>query len=355
MEMNGEQTIKKAKKLPIGIKAGYLICILAIIISVVVMYYRKEKQAPEATDFTKNGAIDMDTDIYAYLKVEGLTDEVAIYGNVEDKNDPTNDRYYLAISGGYLYIVNLNFEIIEQLREIQDYTNSTNENAVAPEPVTIYGMTEEIPSELKEMTLNYYNKSVSEENQISIDDFDNYFGSVLLNARKEAVNTFVEEMIIMVALIGLFIIIIAHIAIKVVARRTIKYIKKNAYEDDIAHQLDDCVEEKHYKEKVIFTKEYFVDIKNGFTAFKYTDVKWIHVHNVKYYRVLTVSSSIIIHLRDGKTNLQCVEIKGKATDEFLEVFNKICEKVPVDTLKGYTQENINAFKKYKKDLKRKVL
>ena len=48
------------------------------------------------------------------------------------------------------------------------------------------------------------------------------------------------------------------------------------------------------------------------------------------------------------------EIDGKdyyflTTEEFLNIFNKICEKVPTDCLKGYTQENIKAFKKYKKE------
>lgn len=351
MEMNGEQIIKKSKKAPRWIIWGYIICTLAIIAAVASMNYRNEMQKPEAIDFTTDGAIRMEADKYAYLKVEGLTDEVAIYGNVENENDSTNDRYYIAISGGYLYIVDLDFDTIDLLKPLQDYTYSVDENAEKPEAVTIYGMTEGVPDELKKMVVDYYNASVGEDYQITEEQFEMYFGSALLNVRKEPVDTFVEEMIIMLAVIGAIFIIIMHIAIVIMNKRTKKYIKKNGYEEDLAHQLDDFVEEKHYKEKVILTRDYFVDIKNGFTAFKYSDIKWVHIHNIKYYGTITVSSSIVVHLNDGKTKFQCVEIKGDATDEFLGIFNKICEKVPTDALKGYTQENVKAYKEYKKSLK----
>ena len=49
--------------------------------------------------------------------------------------------------------------------------------------------------------------------------------------------------------------------------------------------------------------------------------------------------------------MRCVEIKGNSTEEFLDIFNKICEKAPADCLKGYTKENLQEFRQYKKDLK----
>lgn len=347
MEMNGEQILKKSKKTLLGIKIAYVIALLAIVISTCVAMYREENQMPEAIDFTINGAIGMATDQYAYLDVEGLTEEVAIYGT-DDENDPNNDRYYIAISGGYLYIVDLNFETIDQLKAIQEYTYSTDENAVAPEAVKIYGMTEAIPDELKQMILDYYNNSASEENKITLEEFELYFGSVLLNVRRDAVDITVETAIIGVAVIALIIIMIVHVSLKVITRKTTKYLKNNGYEEDLAHQLDDFVEEKFYKEKVIFTKDYFVDIKGNLVAFKYSDVKWVYAHTLRQYGFITISSSIIVHLNDGKTHLQCVEIRGKQTEEFNEVFNKLCDRIPADALKGYTQENIKAFKEYKK-------
>lgn len=240
---------------------------------------------------------------------------------------------------GYMYIVDLDFDTINLLKPWQDYIYSTDENAVVPETVTIYGMTESIPSELKQMVLDYYNDGLDEEYQISEENFENYFGSVLLNVRRELVDTATQELIIFIAVFVIFIIFVTHIVLATEKNKVKKYLKKNEYEDDLAHQLDDFVEEKHYKDKVILTKDFFVDLKyDGFIAFKYSDVKWVHIHNVKTYGV-TTSSNLIVYLRDGKT-----------TEEFVGILNNICEKVPSDCLKGYTPENIKAFKEYKKEI-----
>lgn len=354
MEMNGEQIIKKAQKTPTWILIGYIICIIAIIGASFSIDYRNQNEMPEAIDFTTDGALGLAENQYAYLDVQGLSDEIAIYGNAEDTNDSTNDRYYIAFNEGYWYVVDLDFDTIDMLQEIQNYTYSTDENAVAPESVKIYGMTENISDELKQMLIDFYNEGIDEEYQISLENFDIYFGSVLLNVRKSPVDTFGEEMIITLAGIVIVIIAISHITASMIKSRTKRYIKKNGYEEELARQLDDCVEEKHYKDKVILTKDFLVDLQgNRFIAFKYADIKWVHIHNVKYYGVVTASSSIIVHLRDGKTDMQCVQIKGDSTEEFLGIFNKICEKAPADCLKGFTTENQKEFKQYRKELKRK--
>lgn len=354
MEMNGEQIIKKAKKTPTWILIGYAICIIAIIGASFSIDYRNQNEMPEAIDFTTDGALGLTENQYAYLDVQGLSDEIAIYGDAEDTNDSTNDRYYIAFNEGYWYVVDLDFDTIDMLKEIQNYTYSTDENAVAPESVKIYGMTENIPDELRQMLVEFYNEGIEEEYQISLENFEAYFGSVLLNARKSPVDTSVEEMIITLAVIAIIVIAISHITVSIMTSRTKRYIKKNGYEEELARQLDDCVEEKHYKDKVILTKDFLVDFQgNRFIAFKYADIKWVHIHNVKYYGVVTASSSIIAHLRDGKTDMQCVQIKGDSTEEFLGIFNKICEKAPADCLKGFTTENQKEFKEYRKELKRK--
>ena len=57
----------------------------------------------------------------------------------------------------------------------------------------------------------------------------------------------------------------------------------------------------------------------------------------------------VVYLKDGKTKVGCMEIKGAPTEEFLGIFNKICEKASTDCLKGYSKENVKAFKEYKKE------
>jgi len=354
MEMNGEQIVRKGKKTAKWIIWWYIICIIALVGSIFWIVYKEENEIPEPISFTTNGAIGIETEKYAYFNVQGLTTEVAIYGDVENEYSSENDRYYIAFNQGYMYIVDLDFDTIDLLKPWQDYTYSTEENAIIPEEVTIYGMTEPIPSELKKMVLEYYNEGLSEEYQINENDFENYFGSVLLNARRGPVDTSLQAVIIVLAVCGIIVIFIIHIAMLIEKNRVKKYLRKNEYEEDLIRQLDDFVEEKHYKDRVILTKDFFVDLKyGGFAVFKYSDVKWIHIHNIRTYGVIA-SSSLIIYLRDGKTKIQGLEIQGAPTDEFMGILNKICEKVPSDTLKGYSTENKKEFKVYKKELKHNV-
>ena len=352
MEIKGEELLKKAKKMPKGIWIGYLICLIVLVLASFSIDNKEQNQIPDAIDLSTNGAMGMEENKYAYLEVQGLSDEVAIYGDTENKNDSTNDRYYIALNQGYWYVVDLNFETIDKLKSIQEYTYSTDENAIEPDSVKIYGMTEKIPDELKTMLVDFYNEGLDDEYKISLDNFEESFGSVLLNVRKSPVDTNVEEAFIVLAVIGILGVFITQIILIISKNKIQKYINKNGYKEELIHQLDNCIEEKHYKGKIILTKDFLVDLKSSSgVVFKYSDIKWVHIHNVKYYGVMTVSSSIIVHLRDGKTQMRCVEIKGNSTEEFLGIFNKICDKAPADCLKGYTKENLQEYRQYKKDLK----
>lgn len=211
MEMNEESIIKKSKKIPQWLIIGYIICVIAIIGSIFVMIYRKEYQMPEAIDFTTDGAVGMEASKYAYLDVQGLSEEVAIYGDIENEKSSANDRYYIAFNKGYMYVVDLDFETIEQLKPWQDYVYS-QEATEEPEAVKIYGTTEEISDELKQMVMDFCNKDLPEKSQIKMENFEAYFGSVLLNIRKSPINTSVEKGIIFLSIIALMILVIIHIA-----------------------------------------------------------------------------------------------------------------------------------------------
>ena len=306
---------------------------------------QKTNEDIEPINISETGTYELGTEEYVSIDVQGLTYEIARLG---DSNN-IEGRFFIAISDENLFLVDLDSETIDKLKEVQEYLSSDSETV--PQPVLINGITEEIPTELKKIIIEYYNSIVGEESAITESEFENYFGSVLINTRRSAVDTSFEEALVILGVFGIIIIFITHIIEMFSNKKIIDYLKKNDYEEDLINQLDNSVEEKHYKDKVIITKDYLVDISHKFTAFKFLDVKWIHVHNVRYYGTITVSSSIIVHLKDGKTNLQCVEIKGKETDEFIGILNMICEKIPADSLKGYTKENAKEFNEYRRQVR----
>ena len=132
MEIEGEKIIKKGKRMPKWIFVGYVICIAVIIFASVSMEKRQRAELPEAINFTTDGALGMEEGKYAYLEVQGLTDEIATYGNTDDTSDSAIDRYCVAYNNGYWYVVDLNLETIDELKDIKEYTYSTDENAQTP-------------------------------------------------------------------------------------------------------------------------------------------------------------------------------------------------------------------------------
>lgn len=272
--MSSDEILKQGKHTSKKILIVYAICITAIIFSLIIATERIENEKPNATDFTQNGAIGTEIGKYVYLQIDGLSDVIATYGENEI------EKYYIAINGYNWYIVSLSSTDLEELKNIQAYTYGQIDNK--PASVKIYGITEGVPEDLKKIAIDFYNKGLEDDEKITIDDFENYFGSVMLNT----------------------------------------------------------------------TKDFLIDTTNGtFVVVKFSDIKWIYTHRLKYYGVVSISNNIIIQLKDGKTQFQCLNTKGKISDEFENVFEKICKKVSNDTLKGYTQENIKEYKEYKRELK----
>lgn len=346
--MEGKEIIKNSKKLSNSIKAFYIIGILLILVACIAINYIETNKKTEAQDFATGMGTELEEGTYAYLDIDTVTTEVAIYGNTENDQDINNDRYYIATSGKFMYIIDLNFETINQLKEIQEYTYSEDENAVQPEPARIYGITEKIPDELKQLVVDYYNDSVEDEYKMTIDEFSGYYGTVLLNARKSPVDTTAWSVAIVLGLIFLIVAICTHFTVFITKLKYNKYFKKNGYLEEIESELNDNVIEKHYHDKVILTKNYLIDTQLGLFAVRYSDIKWLYIHTTKMYGFIPLSTNITVCLKDGKTSFSLISTQRKKDEEFMKVFDKVCEMVPQDTLKGYTPENIESYKEYKK-------
>lgn len=349
--MKAKEILKQGKHTSKKFFIIYILCVLIIVFSTISINERIENEKPNATDFTQNGAVGTEAGKYVYLQVDGLSDSIATYVYDENQNSTENDKYYIAINGYDWYLVNLSDTYLEQLKNIQSYTYGEIENK--PASVTIYGITEEVPDELKEIAIDFYNQEIEEDKKITIEQFDNYFGSVLLNTKKDPVDTTIETLAITISFIILFITVIMQFFNKIVRLKVMKYLEKNNYKDELEKQLDDNIEETFFNERLIITKDYLVDITKGaFSAVRFSDIKWIYTHRLKYYGIFSISNNIIILLKDGKTQFQCLDTKGGISKEFEQAFEKICTKLSDNSLKGYIPENIKEFKDYKKELKK---
>lgn len=342
--MSSNEILKQGKHTSKKFLIVYAICIIAIIFSLIIATERIENEKSNATDFTQNGAIGTEIGKYVYLQIDGLSDVIATYGENEI------EKYYIAINGYNWYIVSLSSTDLEELKNIQAYTYGQIDNK--PASVTIYGITEEVPEDLKKIAIDFYNKGLEDDEKITIDDFENYFGSVMLNTTKDPVDLTIETIVGLISIITLFVVVIIQFFNKLIRIKVNKYLEKNNYKEELEKQLSNNIEETFFNEKLIITKDFLIDTTNGsFVVVKFSDIKWIYMYRLKYYGVVSISNNIIIQLKDGKTQFQCLNTKGKISDEFENAFEKICKKVSNDTLKGYTQENIKEYKEYKRELK----
>ena len=91
-----------------------ILCIVISFVAIFIMSSRIEKEKPNATDLTQNGAIGTEKDKYVYLQIDGLSDEIAI--------GPEDEKYYVAINGNEWYIVSLSSADLEELNDIHEYT-----------------------------------------------------------------------------------------------------------------------------------------------------------------------------------------------------------------------------------------
>lgn len=349
--MNGEEILKKGKKVKKWIKIAILLVILAIIALFANIGYKTEKVKENPVSFTENYGMNVKEGNYAYMDVELLTSTVATYGSNEDSTNWKNARFYIAFSENYMYLVELNEETYNQLKEIQEFTYTTEETAEHPGNKRIYGVAQKIPAELKPIVIEYYSQYIGNEGTINETNFDEYFGTLLLNVRANPANINTETIILLILIIILIIFIsMAHVTLSN-TRKTKKYLAKNEYyEHEIEKELEDATTEKFMFNQISLTNNYIVDVINGLTIVKYSDIKWLYVHKLKRYGI-TVSTQVILKLKDGKSSFNVLEVAGEGNQETETITNKICERLSSDTLIGYTKENIKKFKEYKKELK----
>lgn len=328
-----------------------LLVLCVFIVAVVIKEQREEREAPTFKAWTLSEAMG-EAGEYCWIDVEYMTEEFAIYGSQDDK-DGNEEKYHFIISEGKIYIANISNDLLDDLQPIMDATYE-EENFAAASAKRIYGITEDPTEELKEIAITAYNQvfALSEEDIITIDDYDMYFGKVVLNTKTDFVDTSTEEFVI---LITILIEIISAIVLSGVIGNVIrsnKYIKKNNYKEEIVKELNNEKKvEKFKNDNVYLTENYLLDLQSGLVVVRFSDIKWLYKYDVTICGIVT-GISVVFRLKDGKTLIQTLEYSSEKRAEFDEIMNKIDKKLSKDTLKEWGKENLEAYKEYKRKLKK---
>lgn len=339
--MENNEIIKSAFK---GKKILLIVSIIALVIAILLFLWineivNKEVGEPQYLNDVIDNSGEKEN-IYSKVDVQMLTDEFATYG----EGDITDEKYYFAFDGEYYYILNLTTSTFYSLKEINDYTYSTDENAIMPDPISVTGMTKKIPEELKQIAIESFNSIIGEE-VVNEDNFEDYYGDIyLIEGMTPQDNIDIQVFALCMALATFIVCFVCYLYKNNKIKRTIKFYKQNEEYDLIEKELENSEVQEFKKAKTILTRNYIIDASNGIDIIKYSDIIWIYPFKLRYWGLTTTQSLIIVTENKKKHKIVTISaFSNKAKEEYEKVFEYILSKSP-NALVGFNKENKEAIK-----------
>ncbi len=309
-----------------------VIFILIIFISFIFKYIETqmiEKTNSQITDL--NSIIisdDTKVDKKAYVDICTIPYQFA----VSDSN--INSYYIVSDNNNYLYIAFMSPE---------DFNNLNRED-IKDNPIKIQGMTALTSEEIKVLAIDAYNEGLDESEQLSMDDFNDYFGSVYLDMTLDSSNTAVVPS----ALFVLFLLFGGAGTILSLYQLIRFKISINNMDITFLQELDNQMNNEnafyYSKAHIYLTDKYIINFNNRFVVIDYNDIIWMYPYEHRVNGIKT-SKSIKVVTKDKKTyTIASIEPITKAKkDVFDEIFNTIANKNK-EMLLGYTKENMSTVK-----------
>lgn len=307
-------------------KSNLIIWLFVVILSVVIfsLGFLTEDQA-------KKKAVSLHDII-----VEGdISENKMVY--VNSSEIPYAFAYYPDDSSGKFYFLwDENYMYVSFLSESE--FNKLNHEDIKNNPSMVYGVTKNIPDDIKKLALDAYNEAVEEEYQINESEFADYFGVIYLDATETTVSTVV---CIALGIIGLIIGVVGLLITGIVRLRLTSKIKKiNSDEWEMINRELEEEESFYYKNaKLALTRNYIVDFSKGLKVIRYEDVLWIYKFEYRQNGIKT-QDSIVLITKDKKKHM--IASLGGYTKKSKEVSKEIIEtiyKKNDSMLVGYTKEN----------------
>lgn len=270
-----------------------------------------------------------DSNQYVECTVIGITDSIANYS----ENGIIKDEYYLATDGINVYILNLS---ASQYNLICNYLNDEAASSL------IYGMSEEIPQDLKEVAVDIYNQ-LYQTDEVTIDNFNNYLVPYLINLKANP-NSSAQILRGIGILSGIIAIIFGIYCIFAMLknRKNVKKFNNEYGLNLIIEQLNDSTNIEFKKSKVLFLKDYIISYSSIINIIKYDDIVWMYPYDFRVYGIVT-NKRIIIITKDKKQYVlaNAFAFGKKNKEQYEKCMEEIVKRRP-NILVGYTPENIVA-------------
>ena len=230
--------------------------------------------------------------------------------------------------GRYFYIAYISNEVYERLD-----VEGLEEN-----PLTIYGTTTNTPEELKQIALDAYNEGLEEEDQITKDDFNSYFGEIYLNnvSLKKLNSTFF--IISLIPFILSLIFLILFITKKIKTKKTLNKLTEEELEK-LESEIDDDRTKHYEKYHLILTENYIISFNQGLVLLKYNELIWIYEHRLKQYGITTAKNVFVMDNTGKRYNILTVDGINKKANQILKEVITIVSNKKEKILIGFNKKN----------------
>lgn len=326
------QNIQKEEKLLTRRIIICLVIILATFSLVVAANIISKKTNEEITDL--NSIIMSEgekTEKKAYLDIKSVPYEFAV-------SEDIIESYYMVSDGEYLYIAYMGPEDFEKL----------NKEDIKENPIRIEGITRQTEEEIKKLAIETYNEGLEEEQKITLNEFDSYFGDVYLNMAVEE-NSMVTtlEAIFFIAIFTEVILLIVFVCQLIKYKRSISKMEDSLIEE-LDNEMNDTNAFYYEKTHMYLTNKYIINFNGEFVVINYKDIVWMYAYEQRTNGIKT-TQAIKVMTNEGKTyTIATIDVISKSKKEiYNEIWNTIISKNNTIAL-GYTKENIKEMKeKYK--------
>ena len=253
--------------------------------------------------------------------------------------DPENNSnyYYVADEEYHLYIAKITDKTMEQLNDISDEATGKLNSVYH-----LQGFTYPIEIQLQQITLRDITE-MSGNSEVNEDNFSEYFSKVYINEGQFPVGDRTVTWYKIIALIGVFFLILAVGYILPTMIKARKALHNSELTEELRVELSRMKETPYAGYKLYLTHKYII---YGIEAIKYEDVIWGYVEMRSSYGIKT-GRELIVYTKDKKRHtIISVSPKSTAPDVVLE---DLCNKIPQMRV-GYNKENKKFFEAYKKEI-----
>lgn len=304
-----------------------LVCLVLGFVCIGIGFYAEDRTPKDTTHINK--IIDSNTEKREDIKVNvNVAMKPVLFAKM---NNNSNKKFYISVDeNNYFYIISLTES------QYDDIVTKDLEK----EPITIYGKTKIISSDIKKLAKSYYNKAMKDpKDQITTEEqFFNVFGDIYLDSTNENISSTILIVIGAFCMLMWTIFIIAFIIMKIRLNSTFKKI-----DDEELRKIEEEIDDKdafHYeKAHLILTKNYIISFLSGFRALKYEDIIWLYEYRLRQYG-MTTQKSIMVMDKTGKVK-PIITLDG-VTKKSKLVFDEIADTILSKNNKiliGYNKEN----------------